>query len=207
MCSAIRLFAVTALSMAAAFTIQHASAQYRAGVGCSRDKIDSLSEAASLEELECKCFNKCGPSSTVSLPPPPAPQLPHFACEKGQLIAWLDKHGVYGGQLDPSIYDDQVDWIVGGSAQAPGRFMKTRSEIAKDEADFRKVYPKQTYTTKTSSAAVVGGQCVLTQRLDIYKQRSNGKEENGTFRIVFGIRTDANPPRIVQQYIDVLSGR
>jgi len=55
------------LSMAAAFTIQHASAQYRASVGCSADKIDSLSAAASLEELECKCFNKCT-SSTASPP-------------------------------------------------------------------------------------------------------------------------------------------
>ncbi|WP_420737772.1 hypothetical protein [Bradyrhizobium japonicum] len=201
----VRLFAVTALSMAAAFTIQHANAQYRASVGCSADKIDSLSEAASLEELECKCFNKC-PLPTVSPPPSPQPPPSHsthvLACEKGELIAWLDKHGVYGGQLDPSIYDDQIDWIVGGK-----RSLKQRSEIAKEEDDFRKVYPVQTYTTKTSSAAVVGGQCVLTQRVDVYKQRSNGKEVSGTFRIVFGIRTDANPPRVVQQYIDVLSGR
>ncbi|WP_420737773.1 PAN domain-containing protein [Bradyrhizobium japonicum] len=66
MYQAIRLVAVTALSMAA-LTIQHASAQYRASVGCSADKIDSLNTAASLEDLECKCFNKC-PSSTTSSP-------------------------------------------------------------------------------------------------------------------------------------------
>jgi hypothetical protein len=204
MCLAFRLFVVAALSIAAAFTIQPASAQYRASVGCSAEKIDSLSEAASLEELECKCFNRCPLTASPRPPVPPLTSYPTnvFACEKEKLIAWLDKHGVYGGQLDPSIYDDRVDWIVGGKQS-----LKKRSEIAKEEEDFRKVYPVQNYTTKTSSAAVVGGRCVLTQRVDIYKQRSNGKEVSGTFRIVFGIRTDADPPRIVQQYIDVLSGR
>ncbi|WP_370101239.1 hypothetical protein [Bradyrhizobium yuanmingense] len=195
------MFAVAALGMATVFTIQHASAQFRAGVGCSAEKIDSLSEAASLEELQCKCFNKC-PTPTPSPSPLLPPSANAVACEQGKLIAWLDNHGVYGGQLDPSIYDDQVDWIVGGKLST-----KKRSEIAKEEEDFRKVYPVQTYTTKSSSAAVVGGQCVLTQRLDVHKQRSNGREVFGTFRIVFGIRTNVDPPRIVQQYIDVLSGR
>ncbi|MDF0519029.1 hypothetical protein P0R31_17480 [Bradyrhizobium yuanmingense] len=198
MCLVVRLFAVAALGMATVFTIQHASAQYRASVGCSAEKIDSLSEAASLEELECKCFNRCPQPSPLPTPSP----ANVFGCEKGKLIAWLDNHGVYGGQLDPSIYDDQVDWIVGGKLST-----KKRSEIAKEEEDFRKVYPVQSYITKSSSAAVVGGQCVLTQRLDVHKQRSNGKEVFGTFRIVFGIRTNVDPPRIVQQYIDVLSGR
>lgn len=204
MCLAIRLFAVTVLSIAAVFTVQRASAeyrtstQYRASVGCSAEKIDRLNAAATLKELECTCFNRCD----VSTPPPPHLPTHETACDERQLVAWLDEHGAYGGRLDPSIYDDQVDWIVSGKPA-----VKTRSEIAKEEDDFRKVYPVQIYTARTSSTAVVRGQCVLTQQLDVHKRRSNGKEEYGTFRIVFGIRTDADPPRIVAQHIDVLSGR
>lgn len=40
-------------------------AQYRAAIGCSAEKIDSMKPTATLEELECTCFNKC------STPPPP----------------------------------------------------------------------------------------------------------------------------------------
>ena len=51
---------------------------------------------------------------------------------------------------------------------------------------------------------MVRGQCVLTQQLDSYKRRSNGREECGTFRVVHTIRIDAKGPRIVAQQIDVL---
>src|SRR2546421_1343859 len=100
------------------------------------------------------------------------------------------------------MYDDEVQWIVSGKPS-----IKRRSEIAKDEEDFRKIYPVQKYTAQTSSTAVVGGQCVLTQQLDPYKRRSNGKEEHGTFRVVHTIRIDAKGPRIVAQQIDALSRR
>ena len=78
-------------------------------------------------------------------------------------------------------------------------------EIAKDEKDFRRVYPVQKYTAQTSSAAMVRGQWVLTQQLDSY--RSNGREEYGTFRVVHTIRIDAKGPRIVARQIDVLPRR
>src|SRR5262249_42655027 len=125
-----------------------------------------------------------------------------LACDERQVIAWLDQHGAYNGRLDPSIYDDQVQWIV--SAKRP---TKTRSEIAKDEEDFRKIYPVQKYTAQTSSTAMDGRHCVLTQQLDSYKRRPNGREEYGTFRVVRTIRTDAEGPRIVAHQIDVLSRR
>jgi chemotaxis protein histidine kinase CheA len=127
----------------------------------------------------------------------PAAALP---CDERQVIAWLDQHGAYNGRLDPSIYDDQVQWIVSGK-----RSTKTRSEIAKDEEDFRKRYPVQKYTAQTSSTAMDGRHCVLTQQLDSYKRRPNGSEERRTFRVVLTIRTDVEGPRIVAHQIDVLS--
>jgi chemotaxis protein histidine kinase CheA len=123
-----------------------------------------------------------------------------LACDERQVIAWLDQHGAYNGRLDPSIYDDQVQWIVSGK-----RSTKTRSEIAKDEEDFRKRYPVQKYTAQTSSTAMDGRHCVLTQQLDSYKRRPNGSEERRTFRVVLTIRTDVEGPRIVAHQIDVLS--
>ena len=65
----------------------------------------------------------------------------------------------------------------------------------------------QKYTAQTSSAAMVRGQWVLTQQLDSYKHRSNGREEYGIFRVVHTIRIDAKGPRIVAQQIDVLPRR
>ena len=115
---------------------------------------------------------KTQPPPAVRTPTPtvPTPSTPAFPCQERQVSAWLDKHGVYGGQLDYSIYDDKVDWIVNGKLSA-----KTRSEIVKDEEDFRKVYPVQKYTAQTSSTAIVRGECVLTQLLNSYKRSSNGK--------------------------------
>jgi hypothetical protein len=46
---------------------------------------------------------------------------------------------------------------------------------------------------------------VLTQQLESYKRRPNGREEYGTFRVVLTIRTDVEGPRIVAHQIDVLS--
>ena len=144
---------------------------------------------------------KTQPPPAVRTPTPtvPTPSTPAFPCQERQVSAWLDKHGVYGGQLDYSIYDDKVDWIVNGKLSA-----KTRSEIVKDEEDFRKVYPVQKYTAQTSSTAIVRGECVLTQLLNSYKRSSKGKEEYSTYKVVFAISSNANGPRIVAQQIEVL---
>jgi hypothetical protein len=129
-------------------------------------------------------------------------------CQAERLTGWLNQHGAYGGDngyqpFDTSVYDDEVNWIVNGK---PSR--KTRREIAKEEDDFRRLYPVQKYAPKTLSVAAVGEQCVLTQQLDSYKQRSNGRSERGTFKVTFFIRTDANGPRsIVGHEIEVLPSR
>jgi hypothetical protein len=152
---------------------------------------------------------------TVSLPivkkrstvePTPVVQKPAvepptnaFPCQERQVIVWLEGHGVYGRRLDTSIYDGDVDWIVNGKVSS-----KTPSEIAKEEENFRKVYPVQQYTALTSSTAMVRGQCVLTQKVQSYKRRSNGREEHGAFKVVFAMRIDASRPRIVAQTIEVL---
>jgi hypothetical protein len=44
-----------------------AAAQFRASVGCPAEKIDNMSPNATLQDLECKCFNKC-PSSAPPTP-------------------------------------------------------------------------------------------------------------------------------------------
>ena len=54
---------------------------------------------------------------------------------------------------------------------------------------------------------MVRGQWVLTQQLDSYKHRSNGREEYCIFRVVHTIRTDAKGLCIVAQQIDVLPRR
>jgi hypothetical protein len=123
-----------------------------------------------------------------------------LACEERQVIAWLEQHGAYNGQLDTSIYDDAVRWVARGEPPT-----KTRSQIAKEEADWRKKYPEQKLTPQTSSTAMVRGQCVLTQRVDSFKRGSDGSRVNNIFRIVYTIRTDdPRGPRIVAQEIELL---
>jgi hypothetical protein len=125
-------------------------------------------------------------------------------CQKEQLTNWLDQHGIYGNRpFDISIYDnDGVNWIVNGE---PSR--KTRSDIAKEEDIFRRVYPMQRYTPVASSAGMIGGQCVLKQEVEGYKKSSTGKVEFNNFKFEFGIRSDANGTRIVERKTDVLSSR
>jgi len=124
-------------------------------------------------------------------------------CQKEQLIDWLDQHGIYGNRpFDISVYDDQVNWIVNGK---PSR--KTRTDIAKEEDIFRRLYPMQRYTPSASSAAMVGDQCVLTQQVDGYKKSATGNVEFNNFRFEFGIRSDANGPHIVERQTDVLNRR
>jgi len=123
-----------------------------------------------------------------------------LACEERQVIAWLEQHGAYNGQLDTSIYDDAVRWVARGEPPT-----KTRSQIAKEEAVWRKKYPEQKLTPQTSSTVMVQGQCVLTQRVDSFKRGSDGSRKNDIFRIVYTIRTDdPRGPRIVAQEIEVL---
>jgi hypothetical protein len=144
------------------------------------------------------------PTVTQSDAPPKPPPIVQtgLPCQKEQVINWLDQHGIYGNRpFDISIYDDNgVDWIVNGK---PSR--KTRRDIAKEEDIFRRIYPMQRYTPVTSSAARVGGQCVLTQTVEGYKKSSTGKIELNNFRFEFGISSDANGPRIVERQTDVLS--
>jgi hypothetical protein len=164
----------------------------------------ALLEKAAAEKAtaERAAAEKAAGEKVAALKVAPREPAAALACDERQVIAWLDQHGAYNGRLDPSIYDDQVQWIVSGK-----RSTKTRSEIAKDEEDFRKKYPVQKYTAQTSSTAMDGRHCVLTQQLDSYKRRPNGTEEYGTFRVVRTIRTDAEGPRIVAYQIDVLSRR
>jgi hypothetical protein len=138
--------------------------------------------------------------SAPRIPPTVRTDLP---CQKEQVTDWLDQHGIYGNRpFDISIYDDDINWIVNGK---PSR--KTQSDIAKEEDIFRRIYPMQRYTPITSSAAMIGGQCVLTQEVEGYKKSSTGKAEFNNFRFEFGIRSDANGPRIVERQTDVLSSR
>jgi hypothetical protein len=125
----------------------------------------------------------------------------NLLCQAEQLTQWLDEHGVYGGDrpFDISIYADQVGWTVNGK---PSK--KTRSQIAKEEEVWKRLYPIQKYTPMTSSATMIGGQCVLTQRVEGYKKSSTGKVELDYFKLGFGIRTDANGPLIVERQTDVL---
>jgi hypothetical protein len=127
----------------------------------------------------------------------------NLPCVKQQVTSWLDQHGVYGNRpFDISIYDDNINWIVNGKPS-----WKKRSDIAKEEDIFRRLYPMQRYSPTTSSAATIAGQCVLTQDIKGYKQSSTGKVELNDFRFGFTIRNDANGPRIVERETDVLSSR
>ena len=124
-----------------------------------------------------------------------------LACRNDQVVNWLDQHGIYGNRsIDISVYSDVVSWTVNGK---PSR--KTIADIAKEEEIFRRIYPMQRYTPTTSSVAMVGGQCVLTQVVDGYKKSATGKVEFNNFRFAFGIRNDAGGPRIVERQTDVLS--
>jgi hypothetical protein len=150
------------------------------------------------------------PSQTSPTPPPsykPPPPQPvsraGLSCQTDHIIDWLDQHGIYGNRpFDSSIYDDQVTWTVNGRQAT-----KTKTDIIKEEDDFRKVYPMQRYTPTSSSASRVGDQCVLTQQVDGYKKKANGSVQLSDFRFVFGIKSDGNGPRIVERQTDVLSSR
>ena len=143
------------------------------------------------------------PTEVESIAPrnPPPPVQTNLLCVKEQVTSWLDQHGIYGNRtIDISIYADNINWIVNGN---PSR--KTRADIAKEEGLFRRLYPMQRYSPTTSSAAMVGGQCVLTQDINGYKQSSTGKVELNNFRFGFTINNDANGPHIVARRTDVLS--
>jgi hypothetical protein len=144
--------------------------------------------------------------SKIPCVPPPSP----FVCEDQKVIGWLEERGAYGPRdrpFGPSVYDERVRWVVNGNPSS-----KTRSEVIKDEEEFRKAYSVITYTKHRSSAKVVQGQCVLTMQVDSYKRRrcasagcarSNQREENTTLNLMFAIRMDPNWPRIVEHHIDV----
>jgi hypothetical protein len=137
-----------------------------------------------------------------------APRIPQavrtdLPCQKEQVTNWLDQHGIYGNRpFDISVYDDAVNWTVNGT---PSR--KTQADIAKEEDIFRRLYPMQRYTPITSSAAMIGGQCVLTQEIEGYKKSATGKAEFNNFKFEFSIRSDAGGPRIVERQTDVVSSR
>lgn len=140
------------------------------------------------------------PPQTYKPPPPQPVSRTGLSCQADQIIDWLDQHGIYGNRpFDSSVYDDQVTWTVNGRQAT-----KTKTDVIKEESDFRKVYPMQRYTPTSSSASRVGDQCVLTQQVDGYKQKANGSVQLSNFRFEFGIKSEANGPRIVQRQTDVL---
>jgi hypothetical protein len=148
------------------------------------------------------------PGYIYQIPPPHSPP-PHVArivglpCEKSQVVDWLDKHGIYGNRpFDISVYDDEVNWTVNGKLST-----KTRSDIAREEDVFRRIYPMQRYTPTSSSATMIGEQCVLTQEVEGYKISRSGTVKFNSFRFAFSIRTDANEPRIIERQTDLLSPR
>jgi hypothetical protein len=121
---------------------------------------------------------------------PPPPVQTNLPCVAAQVTNWLDQHGIYGtGTFDIKIYDDNINWTVNGK---PSR--KSLSDIAKEEDIYRRLYPMQRYSPTSSSAAMVGGQCVLTQDISGYKQSSTGKVERNNFRFGFTIRNYADCP-------------
>jgi len=143
------------------------------------------------------------PPPTYKPPPPQPVSRTGLSCQTDHIIDWLDQHGIYGNRpFDSSIYDDQVTWTVNGRQAT-----KTKTDVIKEEDDFRKAYPMQRYTPTSSSTSRVGDQCVLTQQVDGYKKRANGSVQLSNFRFVFGIKSGGNGPRIVERQTDVLSGR
>ena len=157
------------------------------------------------EVLQIKLLPSYKSPSVIQSDEPRKPPIVRTSlpCQNDQLTSWLDQHGIYGNRLfDISVYDESVNWIVNGK---PSR--KTRSEIAKEEDIFRRLYPMQRYTPIASSASMIGGQCVLKQEVEGYKKSSAGKVEFNNFRFEFGIRSDASGPRIVERQTDVLSSR
>jgi hypothetical protein len=133
----------------------------------------------------------------------PRPLEADLPCNREQVASWLDRHGIYGNRpFDISIYHDHVNWVVNGRTHR-----KARSEIEKEEDIFKRLYPTQRYVPKTSSASMIGGQCVLTQEVEGYKRSSTGKVELNNFRFVFTIRNDSDGPRIVARQTDVLATR
>jgi hypothetical protein len=58
------------VSIVGSSIVTGAQAQYRASVGCSDAKIDSMSAEASLDDLKCKCFDVCPDPRS---PPPQKP--------------------------------------------------------------------------------------------------------------------------------------
>ncbi|QOZ33254.1 hypothetical protein [Bradyrhizobium sp. CCBAU 53421] len=181
-------------------------------VGVVRDQVAPL--MVNLSECRFKVFQilvfKIAPGGTSPAPPPtytPPPPEPvsrtRLSCQADRIIDWLDQHGIYGNRpFDSSVYDDQVTWTVNGKRAA-----KTKTDVIKEEDDFRKVYPMQRYTPTSSSAGQVGDQCVLTQQVDGYKQKANGSAQFNSYRLEFGIKSGANGPRIVERQTDVLTGR
>jgi hypothetical protein len=157
------------------------------------------------ETAKCKLlvFQRLVVKLIISPAPPSRAKPTTLPCQVDQVTDWLSRHGAYGDRnIDISIYADEVNWTSNGKLSK-----KTRSEIGKDEEEFRKVYPMQRYFPTASSVAVVGGRCVLTQQLEGYKKRFNGKVELDTYKVQYDIRTDAEEPRIIGQQIGVLPGR
>jgi hypothetical protein len=177
--------------------------------GLVRDQVGPLMKDLSncrFEVFKILVF-KITPGGTSPAPPPtytPPPPQPvsrtRLSCQADQIIDWLDQHGIYGNRaFDSSVYDEQVIWAVDGKQAT-----KTKTDVIKEEVDFRKVYPMQRYTPTSSSAGQVGDQCVLTQQVDGYKQKANGSVQFSNYRFEFGIKSDANGPRIVERQTDVL---
>jgi len=141
------------------------------------------------------------PTVAIANAPRVLPSVPaDFSCQNDRITGWLDKHGLYGNRtFDITVYDDKIIWTVNGKSSR-----KTLTDIAKEEDIFRRLYPVQRYTPKTSSARMVGGLCVVSQDVEGYKTSSTGKVELGTFRFGFTIRNDATGAHIVERQTDVL---
>jgi hypothetical protein len=61
-----------ALALLSIAAISMAGMAEAASIGCSSEKLDSLSDTLTLEELKCVCFNMCSETSKTTSPEPDA---------------------------------------------------------------------------------------------------------------------------------------
>jgi hypothetical protein len=177
---------------------ERAAAEKAAADKAAAAKAAADKAAAEKAEAEKAAAAKAAADKAAAAKAAAAP----FACEARQVTGWLEQNGAYGAHLNTSIYADKVQWIASGKPET-----KTPSDIANDEEAYRKIFPVQKYTTQTASTKIVGGQCVITQDLQSYKERKDGTPVHGIVRVVHTIATDTKEPRIVAQQIEVLPRR
>ena len=189
---------VAAKAAADKATVEKAEAEKAAADKAAAAKAAADKAAAEKAEAEKAAAAKAAADKAAAAKAAAAP----FACEARQVTGWLEQNGAYGAHLNTSIYADKVQWIASGKPET-----KTPSDIANDEEAYRKIFPVQKYTTQTASTKIVGGQCVITQDLQSYKERKDGTPVHGIVRVVHTIATDTKEPRIVAQQIEVLPRR